>query len=102
MRWPYCENDRAQAERATDGDAKVVTSLCGRISGATIAGTHAGEVIAPWTHVVSQRLNICPVAEIVVPYSTFSKINERAAMMFVAPAASNPMRRRVVQWLRGG
>ena len=38
LRWPYHENDRAQAERETDGHIKVITSRSGRILGATIVG----------------------------------------------------------------
>ena len=102
MRWPYCENDRAQAERMTDGHVKVVTNGHGRVLGAAIVGAHAGELIAPWALVISQGLNIRAVAETVVPYPTFAEINKRAAMMFFAPAASNPTVRRLVRWLRRG
>jgi pyruvate/2-oxoglutarate dehydrogenase complex dihydrolipoamide dehydrogenase (E3) component len=102
MRWPYCENDRAQAERMTAGHAKVVTNARGRILGATIVGAHAGELIAPWALAIGQGLNIRAVAEMVVPYPTFGEINKRAAMTFFASAAINPTVRRVVQWLRRG
>ena len=49
LRWPYHENDRAQAERATHGHIKVVTAKNGRILGCTIVGAHAGELITTWT-----------------------------------------------------
>jgi pyruvate/2-oxoglutarate dehydrogenase complex dihydrolipoamide dehydrogenase (E3) component len=100
MRSPYCENDRAQAERRTDGHVKVVTTAGGRILGATIVGAHAGELIAPWTLAVNQRLNIRAMAGMVVPYPTLSEINKRAAMTFFAAAAANPTVRRIVRWLR--
>jgi len=102
MRWPYCENDRAQAERMTVGHAKVVTNGRGRVLGATIVGAHAGELITPWALAISQGLNIRAVAETVVPYPTFGEINKRAAMMFFASIAANPRVRRVIQWLRRG
>jgi len=102
MRWPYCENDRAQAERMTVGHAKVVTDTRGRILGATIVGAHAGELIAPWTLAIGEGLNVRAVAEMVVPYPTFGEINKRAAITFLAPIAANPTVRRVVQWLRRG
>jgi pyruvate/2-oxoglutarate dehydrogenase complex dihydrolipoamide dehydrogenase (E3) component len=100
MRWPYCENDRAQAERTTDGHVKVVTTAGGAVLGATIVGAHAGELIAPWALAIGQGLNIRAMAEMVVPYPTFSEINKRAAMMFFAPVAANPMVRRMIRWLR--
>jgi pyruvate/2-oxoglutarate dehydrogenase complex dihydrolipoamide dehydrogenase (E3) component len=102
MRWPYCENDRAQAERLTAGHVKVVTNARGRVLGATIVGAHAGELIAPWTLAIGQGLNIRAMAEMVAPYPTFGEINKRAAMTFFASAAANPTVRRVVQWLRRG
>jgi pyruvate/2-oxoglutarate dehydrogenase complex dihydrolipoamide dehydrogenase (E3) component len=102
MRSPYCENDRAQAERTTDGHVKVVTSARGRILGATIVGAHAGELIAPWTLAINQGLNIRAMAEMVAPYPTFGEINKRAAMMFFASTAANPTVRRIVRWLRRG
>jgi pyruvate/2-oxoglutarate dehydrogenase complex dihydrolipoamide dehydrogenase (E3) component len=102
MRWPYCENDRAQAERTTDGHVKAVTTAGGSVLGATIVGAHAGELIAPWALAISQGLNIRAMAETVVPYPTFCEINKRAAMMFFAPVAANPTVRRMIQWLRRG
>lgn len=100
MRWPYCENDRAQAERATDGHVKVVTNARGSVLGATIVGAHAGELITPWVLAIGQGLNIRAMAELVVPYPIFGEINKRAAMMYFAPFAANPRVRRMIQWLR--
>jgi pyruvate/2-oxoglutarate dehydrogenase complex dihydrolipoamide dehydrogenase (E3) component len=102
MRWPFCENDRAQAERMTVGHSKVVTDARGHILGATIVGAQAGELIAPWALAIGQGLNVRAVAEMVVPYPTFGEINKRAAMMFFAPMTANPRVRRIVQWLRRG
>src|SRR5436305_1124458 len=48
LRWPYDENDRAQAERETRGHIKIITKKNGRILGATIVGAHAGELINTW------------------------------------------------------
>ena len=99
MRWPYCENDRAQAERATSGHIKVVTSARGRILGATIVGAHAGELIAPWALAIKEGLNVRAMAEVVVPYPTLGEINKRAAMLFFASVAANPTIRRIVRWI---
>ena len=49
LRWPYHDNDRAQAERETHGHIKVITTRKGKILGATIVGAQAGELIAMWT-----------------------------------------------------
>ncbi len=102
LRWPYHENDRAQAERTTDGHVKVVTDMRGRILGATIVGVHAGELIAPWTLAIGQGLNIRAMAEVVAPYPTLGEVNKRAAMTFFSSAAANPKVRWIVRWLRRG
>ena len=45
LRWPYAENDRAQAERKTGGHIKLVTSRKGEILGVCIVGAGASEMI---------------------------------------------------------
>ncbi len=80
VRWPYHENDRAQAERATAGHIKVVTDAKGYILGATIVGAGAGELISAWTLALSQGLNIRAFAGMIVPYPTLAEIGKRAAI----------------------
>ena len=99
-RWPYHENDRAQAERATEGFVKVVTDAKGRILGASIVGQHASELIQMWSLAVSQGLNIKAMTQWISPYPTFSEINRRVAYGYYATAAANPLVRKVVGWLR--
>jgi pyruvate/2-oxoglutarate dehydrogenase complex dihydrolipoamide dehydrogenase (E3) component len=96
LRWPYHENDRAQAERATHGMVKVITDRRGRILGAGIVGAHAGELIQMWALAISQRLRIKAMTEWISPYPTLGEINKRAAYRYYATAASNPMVRKVI------
>ncbi len=91
LRWPYHENDRAQAERETAGHVKVITSKKGLILGATIVGSHAGELIQMWSLALSQGLNIKAMTAWISPYPTLSEINKRAAFRYYATAASHPM-----------
>jgi pyruvate/2-oxoglutarate dehydrogenase complex dihydrolipoamide dehydrogenase (E3) component len=100
LRWPYHENDRAQAERETRGHIKVVTTERGRVLGATIVGVHAGELIVPWTLAVAQRLNIRAFAEMVVPYPTLAEIGKRAAITYFAGSLTSPFVRRIITALR--
>ena len=100
LRWPYRENDRAQAERATQGHVKVVTTTRGRILGATIVGARAGELITPWTLAIDQGLNIRAMAQVVVPYPTRSEAGQRAALCYFASVPANPHVRRAIRWLR--
>jgi len=100
LRWPYHENDRAQAERETSGHIKVITDKNGKILGATIVGACAGELITAWTLAISQRLNIRAFAGIVVPYPTLSEIGKRAAISFYTPRLSSPWVRRILGFLQ--
>jgi pyruvate/2-oxoglutarate dehydrogenase complex dihydrolipoamide dehydrogenase (E3) component len=100
LRWPYHENDRAQAERTTAGHIKVVTNRRGRILGATIVGAGAGEMITTWTLAISQGLNIRAFAGIVVPYPTLAEIGKRAAMTYFTPSLTSNWVRRIIGLLR--
>jgi pyruvate/2-oxoglutarate dehydrogenase complex dihydrolipoamide dehydrogenase (E3) component len=100
LRWPYHENDRAQAEGMTAGHIKVVTNKRGRILGATIVGAGAGELITTWTLAVSRRLNIRALAGIIVPYPTLAEIGKRAAITYFTPGVTNIWVRRIIDLLR--
>jgi pyruvate/2-oxoglutarate dehydrogenase complex dihydrolipoamide dehydrogenase (E3) component len=100
LRWPYQENDRAEAERETRGHIKVVTSKYGRILGATIVGASAGELITTWGLAIQQRLNIRTLAGMVMPYPTLSEIGKRAAVTYFTPGLTSPWVRRIISLLR--
>lgn len=96
LRWPYHENDRAQAERETAGHIKVVTAKNGRILGATIVGAEAGELIGMWALAVSQKMKIGAMIGWISPYPTLSEINKRVAYRYYATAPSSPLVRKVI------
>jgi pyruvate/2-oxoglutarate dehydrogenase complex dihydrolipoamide dehydrogenase (E3) component len=100
LRWPYHENDRAQAERTTEGHIKVITNRSGRILGATIVGHNAGELISAWSLAVGQRLNIRAMATAVLPYPTLAEIGKRAAITRYSVSLTSPLVRRMIAWLR--
>jgi len=100
LRWPYHENDRAQAERMTHGHIKVITRSNGRIIGCSIVGAQAGELITPWTLALARGLTIRHMAGIVVPYPTLSEISKRAAISYFAPSLTHPRLRRLIAFLR--
>jgi pyruvate/2-oxoglutarate dehydrogenase complex dihydrolipoamide dehydrogenase (E3) component len=100
LRWPYHDNDRAQAERETHGHIKVITTRKGQILGASIVGAQAGELIAMWTLAIAQGLNIRSLTGVVLPYPTLSEIGKRAAIDYFTPSLTNPWVRRIIAWLR--
>jgi pyruvate/2-oxoglutarate dehydrogenase complex dihydrolipoamide dehydrogenase (E3) component len=100
LRWPYHDNDRAQAERATRGHIKVIVTTRGRILGATIVGAQAGELITTWSLAIAQKLNIRAMTGIVIPYPTLSEIGKRAAIDYFTPSLTSPLLRRIIGLLR--
>jgi pyruvate/2-oxoglutarate dehydrogenase complex dihydrolipoamide dehydrogenase (E3) component len=100
LRWPMSENDRAQAERDTTGHIKIVTTGRGRILGATIVGTGAGELIAIWALAVGRGLNIRTIAGMVVPYPTVAETGKRAAITYFTPSLTSSLVRRIIGLLR--
>lgn len=100
MRWPYHDNDRAQAERETHGHIKVIATTRGKILGATIVGAQAGELITAWTLAIAQGLNIRAFTGVVMPYPTLSEIGKRAAVDYFTPSLTSPWVRRIIAWLR--
>jgi pyruvate/2-oxoglutarate dehydrogenase complex dihydrolipoamide dehydrogenase (E3) component len=100
LRWPYHENDRAQAERETHGHVKVITSKRGKILGATIVGANAGELIGTWSLAISQGLNIRAMVGMVAPYPTLGEIGKRAAITYFTPGLTSPFVRRIIAFMR--
>jgi pyruvate/2-oxoglutarate dehydrogenase complex dihydrolipoamide dehydrogenase (E3) component len=100
LRWPFHENDRAQADATTRGHVKIITDRRGRILGATIVGAHAGELISLWSLAIAQRLNIRAMTGLVMPYPTLSEAGKRAAIDFFTPSLTRPWVRRIIAWLR--
>ena len=100
LRWPYRENNRAQAERMLRGHVKVVTARNGRILGVTIVGAQAGELLAPWTLAMERGLDIRAMAGVMAPASTLSEINRHAAMIFLSNGAEKSAAQRLIRWVR--
>ena len=99
-RFPFHDNDRAQAERVTHGFIKVVTTAKGKIVGATIVGEHAGELIQMWSLALSQGMGIQAMTQWISPYPTLSEVSKRAAVGYYAAKAGSPLARKVIKWLR--
>ncbi len=95
LRWPYAENDRAQAEGKTTGLIKIITRKNGKIEGVSIVGSMAGEMMNIWALAIAQNLKVSDIAAYVAPYPTMSEIGKRAATTYFVPSTRKP----VVRWL---
>lgn len=100
LRAAFADNDRAQAEGATEGHIKLVTTRDGRVLGCGIVGRSAGELIAPWSLAVAHGLRAQDVAGVVAPYPTLSEISRRAAFGAYADLAAASWTRRALGFLR--
>ena len=103
LRWKLADNDRAQAERVTAGLVKVVVGsggiLGGRILGAAIVASHAGDLIHPWCLALSRRLKISAMAGFVPPYPTLGEASKRAAGSYFTETLFSPRTRWLVRFL---
>lgn len=99
LRWSFADNDRANTERDTTGEVKIVTRPNGRILGATILGANAGDLILPWALAIAQKLKIAAMANLVAPYPTRGEAGKRAAGSFYTPTLFGPHTRRLVRLL---
>ena len=99
LRWPYDENDRAQAERRTGGLMKLVLGRNGRIVGAGVAGMAAGEITNMLSLAVGKKLTVADLRDFVSPYPTLSEIGKRAATVYYRPYTQKPWVRRLVGML---
>ncbi len=99
-RWTFHDNDRAQAERDTQGFAKLVLHANGQILGATIVGAGAGDLLQSVTLAMSNGLNARALTNFVAPYPTRGEIVKRLAGAFYSPVLFSPSTRRLVGLLQ--
>jgi pyruvate/2-oxoglutarate dehydrogenase complex dihydrolipoamide dehydrogenase (E3) component len=99
LTWSYADNDRARAERATDGLIKAVVDKRGRVLGCGIAGCHAGELIYPWILAVQRREKVGAIAQMIAPYPTFGEVSKRAAGSYFTPKLFSARTQRLVRLL---
>lgn len=74
----FAEVDRAQAEAATTGFAKIITQRNGQILGAHLVGSAAGELIHEIVLAMSHKLKISALSGIHI-YPTLAEVNSKAA-----------------------
>lgn len=100
LRWPYADNDRAQAEHLTHGFIKVITRKNGQILGCTIVGAEAGELLQLWVMALARDLRIGDLTGLVLPYPTLSELSKRVAYTFYQPSLTKRWFRRLIELLR--
>lgn len=99
LRWPFHDNDRAQAQRTVEGLIKVVVTRRGKVLGAGIVGAHAGELILPWGLACLGKIKLSDLAAMIAPYPTLSEVSKRAAGSYFTPKLFAPRTRAIVRFL---
>lgn len=90
LRWSFAENDRARAERRTDGLVKLVVGTNGRILGCGIVGVRAGEMISLFSYAIANRMKVGSLTKFIAPYPTFSEMARRVSFEFYSDKLSSP------------
>ncbi len=98
-RWPFKDNDRAQAELETEGFIKAFITKKGAILGATIVGAGAGDAIGLWAFALANRLKISAFTNYIAPYPTRGEVSKRAGGAFFTPTLFSDRTRAVVRLL---
>lgn len=96
---PLSQNDRAVAERRTEGFVMAVTTKKGRILGASILAPHAGEMIAAWAVAITAKATIKTMASYIAPYPTYGDASKRTAGGFYTPKLFSLRVKRLVRFL---
>lgn len=100
VRVDYAGNDRAQADRKTNGKVKLLAGPGGRLVGASLVGANAGEMANLLSLAVSQGLTMKQLAGFIAPYPTYGEIIRRAALAYYADLPKRRLVRALVSVLR--
>jgi pyruvate/2-oxoglutarate dehydrogenase complex dihydrolipoamide dehydrogenase (E3) component len=101
LRFPMDRVDRAVLEGETAGFCKLVCDARGRLVGADLVGTSAGEILHEFALAVRKKLHVKEVVETIHVYPTLAQVNKRAAGMYYARKLFTPAFRKKMQRLFG-
>ncbi len=97
--WSFKDNDRAQAEGETGGEARLTVTAKGRLLGAAAVGPGAGEIIALAALAMHAKVKLSALASFLPAYPTRSEILKRAAGAWFEPVVFGRSARRAVSLL---
>ena len=90
LRASFAQNDRAVAERRTEGLVKLITDKRGNILGAGIVGANAGELVAFFSYAIANKMKVSSLTRFIAPYPTMAEIVKRLAVAFYSDKLDNP------------
>jgi len=80
LKQEFADVDRAQAEGATEGFAKIITTPKGQILGAHLVGPSTGELIHEVILAMKNKLPVSALTGMIHIYPTLSEVNSKAAL----------------------
>lgn len=95
----FKDNDRAQAEGATEGRIKLVLDGNGKPRGVQIAGRRAGDLLGEWIAHFAAGGKLTSLAGAVHPYPTLGEINKRVAGSVVSEKLFSPTVKKILHLL---
>lgn len=84
--------DRAQAEGATQGFAKIITRSNGEILGAHFVGSSAGELIHEVVMAMANKMKVSALTGYIHIYPTLAEVNSKAALLLTKQKYAKNMR----------
>jgi pyruvate/2-oxoglutarate dehydrogenase complex dihydrolipoamide dehydrogenase (E3) component len=100
--YEFADLDRAIVDGHTTGFVRVVTRGKGRIVGATIVATGAGELLMAIVVAMKQKMPLAKLSRVIYPYPTMVEAVKRTADAFYREkldGRTGRLVRRVVRWL---
>ena len=96
----FIDNDRAQTEGETIGGIKLVATKGGKVLGVSILGENVDNLIGLWSLVITQRIPLNQIAELILPYPTRQEISKSVAIEFYRPLLSSKWIKKIIKVLR--
>ncbi len=97
---PLADNDRAVLDGQSEGFARVHADARGRILGATIVASHAGEMIGEMSLAMTAGVSLGTLAQTIHPYPTQSEAWKKLGDTWNRGRLTPSVRRLFGAWLR--
>lgn len=101
--YEFSDLDRAIVDGTTKGLVKITADKKGRILGATILGSHAGDLILPVVLARKHGLTLADLSQTIFPYPTMMEGVKRTADAFQRTrldGRSGTILRKVISWIK--
>ena len=96
IEFPFHENDRAIAERDTEGGIRLFVGKGDKILGASILGSGAGDILQILSLAMANKLKMRDLTKYISPYPTRAEVAKRSASVYFQPKVFGSMAKTLV------